>query len=127
MNQFTNAELTIIHIVYVLSNRNGRVANRLYWERYPMRRQPNPQMFALVYQNIVERESFRATMQNTSWPRTARIPIMEEGLLHSVDRSPASSVGALAAGIGTSRSTFHRVLQGKALNPFHVQRAQLLR
>ncbi|GFT67342.1 hypothetical protein TNCV_2360001 [Trichonephila clavipes] len=35
MNRYTNAKLTDIHFIYGLSNGNGRVAVRLYEERYP--------------------------------------------------------------------------------------------
>ncbi|GFW76771.1 DUF4817 domain-containing protein [Trichonephila clavipes] len=94
--------------------------------KYPTRRQPNHQTFARVHQNLVERGSFRATIEGTGRRQIARTPIFEEGVLHSVDQTPGTSVRALAASTGRSPTTIHRVLQGTALHPFHVQRVQSL-
>lgn len=126
MNRYTNAELADIHFIYGLANGNGRAAVRLYGERYPTRRQPNHQTFARVHQSLAEHGSFRAMIEGTGRPRTARTPVFEEGVLNAVDRNPDTSVRALAVATGTSRTTVHRVLQGEALHPFHVQRVQLL-
>ncbi|GFW05562.1 DUF4817 domain-containing protein [Trichonephila clavipes] len=124
--RFTNSELEGIHFIYGLADGNGRAAVRLYRERYPTRRQPNHQMFVRVHQNLVERGSFRATIEGTGRRRIARTPIFEEGVLHAVDQTPGPSVRALAASTGRSPTTIHRVLQSAALHPFHVQRVQSL-
>ncbi|GFT88940.1 uncharacterized protein TNCV_907221 [Trichonephila clavipes] len=60
MNSYTNAELADIHFIHGLANGNGRVAVRLYREKYPTRRQPNHQMFARVHQNL---ETIRVTIE----------------------------------------------------------------
>ncbi|GFT97666.1 transposase-like protein [Trichonephila clavipes] len=125
MYRFTNSELADIHFIYGLADGNGRAAVRLYRERYPTRRQPNHQTFARVHQNLVERGSFRATIEGTGRRRIARTPIFEEGVLHAVDQTPGTSVRALAASTGRF-PTIHRVLQGAALHPFHVQRVKSL-
>ncbi|GFX44504.1 hypothetical protein TNCV_4713301 [Trichonephila clavipes] len=65
MNRYMNAELADIHSIYNLANGNGCAAVRLYGERYPMKRQPNYQTFTWVHQNLVEHESFTATIDNT--------------------------------------------------------------
>ncbi|GFV47601.1 DUF4817 domain-containing protein [Trichonephila clavipes] len=126
MYLFTNSELADIHFIYGLADGNGRAAVRLYRERYPTRRQPNHQTFARVHQNLVERGSFRATIEGTGRRRIARTPILEEGVLHAVDQTPGTSVRALAASTGRSPTTIHHVLQGATLHPFHVQRVQSL-
>ncbi|GFU69550.1 DUF4817 domain-containing protein [Trichonephila clavipes] len=125
MYRFTNSELADIHFINDLADGNGRAAVRLYRERYPTRRQPNHQTFAQVHHNLVERGSFRATIEGTGWRRIART-IFEEGVLHPVDQTPGTSVRALAASAGRSPTTIHPVLQGAALHPFHVQRVQSL-
>ncbi|GFU31323.1 hypothetical protein TNCV_8721 [Trichonephila clavipes] len=66
MNRYTNAELADIHFIYDLAKRNGRVAVRLYGERYPTRWPPNHQTFIRVQQNLVEHGSFRATIDDTT-------------------------------------------------------------
>ncbi|GFX82535.1 DUF4817 domain-containing protein [Trichonephila clavipes] len=126
MYRLTNSDLADIHFIYSLADGNGCAAVRLYRERYPTRRQPNHRMFARVHQNLVERGSFRATIEGTGRRRKARTPIFEEGALHAVDQTPGTSVRALAASTGKSPTTIHRVLQGAALHPFHVQRVQSL-
>ncbi|GFV73483.1 DUF4817 domain-containing protein [Trichonephila clavipes] len=126
MYRFTNSQLTDIHFIYGLADGNGRAAVRLYRERYPTRRQQNHQTFSRVHQNLVERGSFRATIEGTGRRRIARTPIFEKGVLHAVDQTPGTSVRALAASTGRSPTTIHRVLQGAALHPFHVQRVQSL-
>ncbi|GFW46040.1 DUF4817 domain-containing protein [Trichonephila clavipes] len=126
MYRFTNSELADIRFIYGLADGNGRAAVRLYRERYLTRRKPNHQTFARVHQNLVERGSFRATIEGTGRRRIARTPIFEEGVLHAVDQTPGTSVRALAASTGRSPTTIHRVLQGAALHPFHVQRVQSL-
>lgn len=84
-------------------------------------------MFARVHQELVERGSFTATMQNTGRPRTARTLIFEESLLHAMVGKPETSVRTLAAATETSPSTVHHVLQGEALQSFHLQIVQLLK
>ncbi|GFU62335.1 DUF4817 domain-containing protein [Trichonephila clavipes] len=126
MYRFTNSELADIHFIYGLAEGKGRAAVRLYRERYPTRRQLNHRTFTRVHQNLVERGSFRATIEGTGRRRTARTPIFDEGVLHAVDQTPGTSVRALAASTGRSPTTIHRVLHGAALHPFHVQRVQSL-
>ncbi|GFU66728.1 uncharacterized protein TNCV_2072871 [Trichonephila clavipes] len=62
MNQYTNAELADIQFIYGLAKGNGRVAFRLYGERYLTRWQLNHQTLARVHQNLVEHGSFRALL-----------------------------------------------------------------
>ncbi|GFU51141.1 hypothetical protein TNCV_966331 [Trichonephila clavipes] len=52
MNRYTNAEFGDIHFIYYLPNGNGRVAVRLYVERYVTSRQSNHQTFTWVYHDL---------------------------------------------------------------------------
>ncbi|GFQ77171.1 hypothetical protein TNCT_21631 [Trichonephila clavata] len=56
-----------------------------------------------------EHGSFRVAIEGTGWPRTARSPTFEEGVLHAVDQNPGTSIRALAVATRKSR-TVHRVL-----------------
>ncbi|GFT76615.1 uncharacterized protein TNCV_3678501 [Trichonephila clavipes] len=96
MNRYTKVKLVDIDIIYRIANGNGRTAARLFGERYPTRRQPNHQTFARGHQNLAEHGSFRATIESTGWPRTARTPIFEEGVLHAVNPNPGSGIRVLA-------------------------------
>ncbi|GFW46177.1 hypothetical protein TNCV_4210561 [Trichonephila clavipes] len=48
-------------------------------------------MFTQVHQNL-EHGSFRDAIKGTGWPRTARILIFEEGVLHAMNKIPDTSV-----------------------------------
>ncbi|KFM66840.1 hypothetical protein X975_13821, partial [Stegodyphus mimosarum] len=76
----------------------------LFGERYPMRRQPNHQMFAWVHQNLVEHGSFRARIEGIGRPQRAQTPIFEKGVLHAVDQNPCTSVQVLAIATGRSQN-----------------------
>ena len=95
-------------------------------KRYPTRRQPNHQTFARLHQNLAVHGSIKATIESTGQQRIARTTMFEEGVLYAVAWNPDIKVRALAVAIGRSRTTVHRVLQGEALDPFHVRRVQLL-
>ncbi|GFV46952.1 uncharacterized protein TNCV_3033491 [Trichonephila clavipes] len=64
MSRYTNAELTDIHFICGLANVNGRIAVRLYGERYQTRRQINYQTFTRMHLNLVEHLSFRARIDD---------------------------------------------------------------
>ncbi|GFU19736.1 hypothetical protein TNCV_3960841 [Trichonephila clavipes] len=63
-DRYTNTELADFHYIYGLANGNGRVAVRLYEERYPTKLQANHQTFTWVHQNLVEHETFRARIDD---------------------------------------------------------------
>ncbi|GFV78557.1 hypothetical protein TNCV_1888631 [Trichonephila clavipes] len=104
-------------------HRNGNrcAAVWLYGKRYLTKRQPNHQTFTRVYQNLAEYGSFRTVIVGTGRLRTERTPIFKEGVFHAVDRNLGTIVRTLAVLTASSRTNFHRMLQGKALLPFHVQ------
>ncbi|GFW87793.1 DUF4817 domain-containing protein [Trichonephila clavipes] len=59
----TNAELADMHLAYGAANCSGPAAQRLYAERYPMRRIPSHNFFARLHQRLAETGSFeRADM-----------------------------------------------------------------
>ncbi|GFV53230.1 DUF4817 domain-containing protein [Trichonephila clavipes] len=98
MNRYTSTELVDIHFIYGLTEGNESEAVQFYG----------------------------TSIEGTGWPRTARIPMFEEGVLHAVNRNPGTSVWAFAAATGTPQTTVPHVQQGEAFHPFHVQRVQLL-
>ncbi|GFY22246.1 DUF4817 domain-containing protein [Trichonephila clavipes] len=50
----TNAELADMHLAYGAANCSGPAAQRLYAERYPMRRIPSHNFFARLHQRLAE-------------------------------------------------------------------------
>ncbi|GFT89259.1 hypothetical protein TNCV_4385711 [Trichonephila clavipes] len=65
VNRYMNAKLADIHLLYGLANGNGRVAVRLYGERYTTEWQPNHQTLSRGRQNLAEHGSFTATIDCT--------------------------------------------------------------
>ncbi|GFW97005.1 hypothetical protein TNCV_4802181 [Trichonephila clavipes] len=66
MNCYKNAEFADIYFINGLANGNGRVTVCIYGKRYPTSWQPNLQTFTVVHQNLMEHESFRATIDDNS-------------------------------------------------------------
>ncbi|GBM00585.1 hypothetical protein AVEN_77386-1 [Araneus ventricosus] len=64
MNCSTNTELTDIHFVYGLINRNGRAVVHCIGKGFKTTRIPNPQMFAHVQKNLSEHEFFTVAIHN---------------------------------------------------------------
>ncbi|GFV57797.1 uncharacterized protein TNCV_3071761 [Trichonephila clavipes] len=95
----TNAELADMHLAYGAANCSGPAAQRLYAERYPMRRILSHNFFARLHQRLAETGSFeRADMVRV---RTARTPAVEQNVLH-----------------------VWRILREQDMHPFHVVQTQ---
>ncbi|GFU09529.1 hypothetical protein TNCV_2089851 [Trichonephila clavipes] len=101
MNHYTNTELTDIYFIYI------QLYGDIYLKRWPL----NYQSFAQVHQNLAEHGSFRATIEGTRRPQTARTPTFEEDMLHPVDPNPGINIRELAVATRRSRTAVYRVLQ----------------
>lgn len=126
MEEFTNAEMADMHIVYGEVHCNGRAACRLYAERYPNRRVPNYRMFASLHRNLCEYGAFRRNRHDAGHPRTTRSPAFEEDVLRRVEAAPGISTRAIARDIPSSQSSVWRTCQAEKLHPYHFQRVQSL-
>ncbi|GFV03491.1 DUF4817 domain-containing protein [Trichonephila clavipes] len=79
----TNAELTDMHLAYGAANCSGPAAQRLYAERYPMRRIPSHNFFARLHQRLAETGSFeRADMVRSGFPIAASGGFLREQDMH---------------------------------------------
>ncbi|GFS66049.1 retrovirus-related Pol polyprotein from transposon 17.6 [Trichonephila clavipes] len=118
----TNAELADMHLAYGAANCSGPAAQRLYVERYPMRRIPSHNFFARLHQRLAETGSFeRADMVRV---RTVRTPGVEQNVLQHVERNPRTSTRSVANSVGVSHCSVWRILREQDMHPFHVQRVQ---
>ncbi|GFT95409.1 DUF4817 domain-containing protein [Trichonephila clavipes] len=118
----TNAELADMHLAYGAANCSGPAAQRLYAERYPMRRIPSHNFFARLHQRLAETGSFeRGDMVRV---RTARTPAVEQNVLQHVERNPRTSTRSVANSVGVSHCSVWRILREQDMHPFHVQRVQ---
>lgn len=126
MGDFTNSEKADMHLIYGAANRNGRVAPRLYQERFPNSRMTNHKMFERLHRHLCENGSFIASCDGRTGTRTVRHPNMEETILNIVDETPRTSTRAIARRVHVSQPTVWRVLNEERLHPFHIQRVQAL-
>ncbi|GFT04902.1 DUF4817 domain-containing protein [Trichonephila clavipes] len=111
-----------MHLAYGATNCSGPAAQRLYAERYPMRRIPSHNFFARLHQRLAETGSFeRADMVRV---RTARTPAVEQNVLQHVERNPRTSTRSVANSVGVSHCSVWRILREQDMHPFHVQRVQ---
>lgn len=59
MDQYPTEHLADIHFVYGLANGNGREAQRLYQQRFPMRSLPHYQFFTRIHNRLRETGSLK--------------------------------------------------------------------
>ncbi|GFW85226.1 DUF4817 domain-containing protein [Trichonephila clavipes] len=84
----TNAELADMHLAYGAANCSGPAAQRLYVERYPMRRIPSHNFFARLHQRLAETGSFeRADMVRWYLGKCATNPLFPDEVLFSDEAS----------------------------------------
>lgn len=108
-----------------VTNQGIRAVVRMYQAKNPTRHQSNDQKLVWINQSLPERRSFTATMQDTRMPRKERKLIMEDCLLHTVDRNSRTNIRELAAATGTSRKLYVAYSTEKLYTLFYF-RAQLL-
>ncbi|GFY02428.1 DUF4817 domain-containing protein [Trichonephila clavipes] len=89
MAEYTNAEKEDMILAYGATDCNGRVAQRLYAERHPVRRTPAHTMFARLHEQLCETGSFQKAARNRD--RTARTELNEEIVLDMVETTPSLS------------------------------------
>lgn len=123
---YTNEELTDMHLMYGLAQGNGREARKLYHERFPNRRLPSHPTFASVDRRLRETGSFAISNTGRGHPRTVRMPETEEYILDRFRQTPSTSTRAVAAETSVSPATVWRVLREEGIKPFHLQRVQFL-
>ncbi|GFV93719.1 hypothetical protein TNCV_366201 [Trichonephila clavipes] len=57
-----------------------------------------------------------------SGPRVTRTPSMEQNVLDTVLRNSSTSIRLIAAAVGGTRGSVHRVLTHEDFHPYHLQR-----
>ncbi|GBN52531.1 hypothetical protein AVEN_87300-1 [Araneus ventricosus] len=74
MANYTNAELADMLLAYGAADCSGPSAQRLYAERYPVRRTPSHNFFSRLHRRLAETGSFqRSAMNRERSPRTLDI------------------------------------------------------
>lgn len=124
MLPFSNKEKADMHFVYGAANGSSLEAQRLYGERFPNRRLPNPKTFERLHRQLCETGSFLASRSDAGRPK--RDVMVEEAILDMVADEPSTSTRAVSRGLQISQSRTWRVLNDERLHPYHVQRVQAL-
>ena len=102
MEEFTNADMADMHIVYGKVHCNGRAASLLYAERYPNRSVRNCRMLVNLHRNLCEYGVFSRNKNDAGRPRTKHTPALEEEVLRQVEAAPSISTRAFTLDISFS-------------------------
>lgn len=124
-NVFTNEEMRDMVCVYAQENFNGYGARRRYLELYPQRRPPGPKLFQNLYARLGETGSFRPKRDNLGRPKLITVD-QEDEILVRVAENPEISVRRMAAAMGTSKTTVHKIFRDQKMHPFHFSPVQNL-
>lgn len=122
MEMYTDAEYADLHLMLGAAGGNAAQAARLYEERYPNRRHPDPRTFTAVDRRLRERGSVRRFGADVGGYR--RRDRRDEDILNLVQANPQTSTRAVAAVLHVSQSLVWRCLHTNQLYPYHHQRVQ---
>lgn len=64
MNRFLNSELSDMHHMYGAVDGNGQATIRMYFERFPKKRQPNRSLFGKLHRRLREIGVFQVSCHN---------------------------------------------------------------
>lgn len=123
---FSNEEYLDMLLIYGKADCNSRRAQRLYRDKFPNRRVPNPRSFVAVAQRVRDTGSVVPQIQNRGPQRSNEVLEAEDAILQIVDVNPSVSTREIARAVGVSQFTVHRTLREMQLRPYHIQRVQCL-
>jgi len=117
MVRFSNQEYFDILGVFHRENGNATLAERIYQELYPDRRQPSRHVFGRVHGNFIATGSVFSTTNDKNAPAVEEF---EDAVLNAVEESPSTSTRAMAKDLNTSHSTVWRILKKFGYRPFKI-------
>jgi hypothetical protein len=91
MAAYTWDEMTDILLACGAADGNGRMAQRLYQERFPNRRLPHHSTFASTNRRLRETGSLNVNRHDFGWVRTVRTLRFEEAVLNVVADTPSTN------------------------------------
>jgi hypothetical protein len=91
MAAYTWIEMTDVLLAYRAADGNGRMAQRLYQERFPNRRISHHSTSASINQMLRETSSLNVNRYDCGRGRTVRTPKFEEAILNMVADTPSTS------------------------------------
>lgn len=123
-HNFTNAEKFDMLSCFILSQKNCYVAERMYLEKYPERRQPNKRTFSKLVTNLKQYGSFKKPVLSRKKP--CNIEKVNNVLL-AVAENPAISTRQIDKNLGVAKSTAQFILQKESFHPYKYRICQGLR
>lgn len=112
---YSNDEYKDILQIYIESEFNSRKSERMYRERYPLRRAPHFKVFQDTYQRFSETGSSNMKIILAREINNNHT----EQVMNMVTNDPTISTRRIAARTGIPRSTVHRKLKREGFNPFY--------
>jgi hypothetical protein len=118
---YTWIEETDIFLACGAAEGNGRMAQRLYQERFPNRRLPHHRTFASINRRLRETGSLNVNRLDCGWGRTVRTPKFGEAVLNMVADTPSSSTRRDRHAMNAPHTTVWQVVHQQQLHPYHRQ------
>lgn len=124
--EYTNEEMTDMHLVYGMAHCNATEARRLYGNMFPNRQLPNKKTFQRIHERLRNRGCFKKMVSDNGRPNRVRTLQLEERILRHIEVDPGISTRRVAAEENIGHATVWRVLRDQLLHPYHLQRVQSL-
>ncbi|GFS47896.1 uncharacterized protein TNCV_3598711 [Trichonephila clavipes] len=120
MTRYTNQEMTDIHFIYSVADRNALEAGLLYGERFPSRHLPNRKTFEHLHRRLRETGSFVCGMHVTRLGQECEdTGIRRACVACEFEEQPETSMRTLSTAANVSHMTVWRVLG--ALRAYNAQ------
>lgn len=119
-------EYTDMVLVYGEAEYDAAMASRIYADRFPGRRIPDPRTIIQAVQWLRDNDRFNAVRVNAGMARIRRTVEMEEEVLALISENPELSTRKIARLMDTDHVTIWRILHDAELHPYHYTRVQQL-
>lgn len=125
MPDYTNDELSDMHMAYGFARGVATRARETYAEWFPRRILPDRKTFESIDRRLRENGSFEVRREGGRI-RSTRTPQLEDTVLNAIERNPRISSRELGVMCHTSQSSIVRIIHQEKLHPYHIQRVQAL-
>lgn len=112
--------------VFILCNGNLNAAARMYQERWPDRRHPDPRTIGEANRRFTETGNVLLRRPDAGRPHHVLNPALEEHIEQLFEDDPTTSTRAVARQVGVSHSRVHDVIKAAGKHPYHYRPVQEL-
>lgn len=118
---FSNEEKFDMLSCFILSRRNCHVAERMYLDKYPERRQPHKRTFSKLVTNLKEYGAFKKPVLSRQKPSNEE---KVNNVLLAVTENPGISTRKIEIDVDIAKSTAHFILQKQKFHPYKYRICQ---